>query len=293
MSLGSLYWTQTYGIQSEADFQELVKPYWYPSWLNLGLTSTEGDIAFAWDNPFSLLGDYAQAIVAAHAITGGDQAKTMQTSQSKSNQIQQAQGQPNSILGGSVAGIIVPGVFQGVVHATSGGQDVINVVGLQNSGGTAAGAAAALQTAWKVSAGPLSQLSSLVTLVEFRAMDLSSANGALATIADTTAGSITTTNALSTAGASALVKWNGGTRSASSRGRLYFGPLMEQSINPDGRTLATGSQTNIATAFANFRASLSSSGYPLVVVSRKLSQAFPVSGSTVASIIATQRRRIR
>lgn len=192
-----------------------------------------------------------------------------------------------------MAGLVVPGCFQGVVHATTGGQDVINVVGLQNGSGTAAGAAAALQTAWKVTSGPMSVLSSLYQLIEFKAMDISSLNGALAQVADTGTGAQTGAPSLATAGACALVKWNGGTRSASSRGRMYFGPIREGNINPDGRTLVSADQTAIGTAFNNFRASLSASGYQLVVLSRKLSQAFPVTSSTVESQIATQRRRIR
>lgn len=123
-------------------------------------------------------------------------------------------------------------------------------------------------------------------------MDIGDPNGAIASVPDTTAGAVTT-GSLATNASCALVKWNGATRSKSSRGRLYHGPLTEAMINTDGRTLATATATAIQTAYNNFRDSLNDSGYALVVLSRKLSQAFDVSSSSVESVIATQRRRIR
>lgn len=287
------WWSQTYGIDTFEQFQAIVDQYWGPSWLGYSPTNNQASELQAYQDPFGALGLYAQTIVSAYFISGGDVPKVHAAGDAGNKYIGAAGTATGQIQVGTVAGLVVPGCFQGVIHAQAGGQDVVNVVGLQNGGGTAAGAAAALQTAWKVTAGPLSQLSSLYQLVEFRAMDIGSTNGAIASISDTTLGSITTSNSLATAGACSLVKWNGGTRSASSRGRMYYGPIMEQNINPDGRTLASGSQTNHNTAFNNFRASLSASGYPLVVLSRKLSQAFPVTSSTVESQIATQRRRIR
>ena len=114
----------------------------------------------------------------------------------------------------------------------------------------------------------------------------------IAFIADTATGGITTSSK-STNGACALVKWNGGTRSRSSRGRLYFGPLREAQIAADGRTLEPGNATAITTAFNAFRSSLSSAGFTLCVISPTTSSAFDVSSVSVESIIATQRRRIR
>lgn len=189
--------------------------------------------------------------------------------------------------------LIVADCFQVQIKGKAGTQDVINVVGVENSTGTAAGAAAAVQTAWKVANGPLSRLSAYYALQSFTAVDISSSNGAIAVVNDTSTGGVNSSHAFATAGACALIKWNGGTRSKSSRGRLYFGPIMEQNIDTDGRTVVSGSLTGFNTAFDNFRSSLSSSGYPLVVLSRTLSQAFTVSSSSCEAIIATQRRRIR
>lgn len=192
-----------------------------------------------------------------------------------------------------MAQLIIPGCFQVAIMGKAGGSDVVNVIGVQNGGGNAADAAAAVRTAWKVTAGPLAQLSSLYTLSQFVAVDIGSSNGSIATVSDTTAGGIVSGNSFATAGACALIKWNGGTRSRSARGRMYFGPIMETNINPDGRTLATAFVTAFTTAMTNFRASLSSSGYPLVVLSRTLSESFPVTTNAAESTIATQRRRIR
>lgn len=189
--------------------------------------------------------------------------------------------------------LIIPNVYLCSISATSGGQPVVNVVGLRgSSSGQEVTAAAALKTAWKVASGPLSRLTSSYQLVEFRAMDLSSANGGIAINPDTTLGGITT-GQISTNAAAALVKFNGGTRSRSSRGRLYHGPLVEGQINPDGRTIASSELPLLNTAYTNFRSSLSGSGFTLCVVSRKLSAAYDVTSSTTESVIATQRRRIR
>ena len=169
----------------------------------------------------------------------------------------------------------------------------MHVVGVQNGGGDAAGAGVAVRNAWKSTNGPLSQLSNLYVLSQFVTTDIGSSNGAINVLTDTTAGTQAATNSFATAGACALIKWNGGTRSRSARGRLYYGPIREIDINADGRTLTSAQQGFFNTAFNNFRSSLSGAGYPLVVLSRKLSQSFPVTSSAVETTIATQRRRIR
>ena len=197
-----------------------------------------------------------------------------------------------SIVETSMVQLIIPGTYRVSIEGTSGGQPVTNVVGVQAASGQAQQAAAAVQAAWKGVSGPMTQIGSLYALTGFRAVDLSSANGGIAYIADSTPGG-KATNVKATNAACALVKWNGGTRSRSSRGRLYFGPLTEDQINSDGRTLDATARTNIATVFANFRASLASAGFPLCVISPTTMSAFQVTSSTVESIIATQRRRIR
>jgi hypothetical protein len=193
-----------------------------------------------------------------------------------------------------VAQLVIPGVFLCAIRSLNSGRDVINVVGVRNATGNALAAANAIVAAWRVALGPLAKQSSLVQFSGVHSMDLSSADGAIADVTVTGAvGGIGAGNSLSTAAASALIKWNGGTRSGSSRGRMYFGPLMESNINVDGRTLVSTELTGIATAMTNFRTSLEGAGYPLVVVSRKHATATTVTSSAVETVIATQRRRIR
>jgi hypothetical protein len=187
---------------------------------------------------------------------------------------------------------IIPDAYRVSIEAVSGGQAVTNVVGVTNGAGTALGAAQAVQTAWKVATGPLTLLPGSYALQAFRALDMSDPNGDIAVVSDSTAGGGGAV-AKSTNAACALVKWNGGTRSRSSRGRLYHGPLSEPQIDADGRTLLPAVRTSLETAYTAFRNSLSASGYPLAVLSLTLSQAFPVTSSSVETIIATQRRRIR
>lgn len=196
-------------------------------------------------------------------------------------------------LESNVAALIIPDVFLVAINATSGAQPIVNVVGVKNAGGTAAGAAAAVRTAFKVASGPLAKHAGQYVLSSFKAMDISSANGAIAEVTDSAPGGLGSATGLATNAASALVKWNGGTRSASSRGRLYHGPLMENEINSDGRTLQSGVQIALDTAYEAMLASLNSAGYPLVVVSRKNATATVVNDVSVQGVIATQRRRIR
>jgi hypothetical protein len=229
----------------------------------------------------------AQTIEAYGVLFGG----ARQTASSEADAITRS---VSPLIGGTaMPALIIPGAYQVTISMVSGGHAVENVIGVVNGGGTAAGAAAAVLAAWKVATGPLSRLSSLVAMTGVRAVDISSGSGAIVTVNDTTAGSIGSTNSLATRGACALVQFNGGTRSRSSRGRLYYGPIMESDINVDGATVGGATVANLATAMTAFRNSLNSSGYPLNVLSRKLSQAFPVTSQSIETTIATQRRRIR
>jgi hypothetical protein len=193
----------------------------------------------------------------------------------------------------AMAPIVIPNVYRVSIEAFCGGQEVVNVIGLRGSGsGLELAAAQATQTAWKVASGPITRVNGLYQLSGFRSMDLSSLNGGIAFVPDTQGGTNTATQ-IATNGAAALVKWNGGTRSRSSRGRMYAGPLVEGDINADGRTLSATAVTAWNNAFNAFRTSLSSNGFTLCVISRTLSQAYDVSTSGVEATIATQRRRIR
>lgn len=283
---GPAFWEKTYGIESFDEFFSEIGRY-IPgiTFWGFGLDKTALSES-AYQNPSAGPG-LAAVIIAAAKYSGPTDEKAL-------SRIQATAGTAASVIGGGpMTQLVIPGCFQVAIHGKAGGSDVVNVIGVQNPGGDAAGAAAAVRTAWKVTSGPLNNLSSLYTLDSFVATDIGSSNGQIVTLTDTTAGGQTTGNSFATAGACALIKWNGGTRSRSARGRIYFGPLTESQINADGRTVVGAFQTTINTAFANFRSSLSSSGYPLVVLSRTLSQAFPITSSTCENTIATQRRRIR
>jgi len=155
-----------------------------------------------------------------------------------------------------------------------------------------AAAAAAVKAAWEVASGPLANMSNLISMVNYHAVDIGSTGGTITDLASSATGGLSTAT-LSTRAACALIKWNGSNRSRSTRGRLYFGPIREADIDPDGATVSSAIRTTFSTAFTNFRTSLSSAGYPLVVLSRKTSTATVVTQHAVETLVATQRRRIR
>lgn len=195
------------------------------------------------------------------------------------------------IRGETIMGtLVIPDCFQVSIEGVNGSRPVFNVIGVENSSGTAAGAAAAVKAAWEGS-GFMVMLPTQYAVVEYKAVDISSTTGPVAVLGSTAVGTNATSQ--STAASAALVRWTGSTRSRSGSGRLYFGPLCENLIDGDGRTLNSGVVTQLTTAIAAFRASLNSAGYPLVVLSRKDSAAYPISAAVVESTIATQRRRLR
>lgn len=286
MSVAEWFWKNTYGVTDLADFQARVGPFWPDYLLGPLGPSNATQIQTAWESPLSVPGGMANTLLAAQAVAGWTPPQVLGIGQIGGGYFRtRAQEE-------QMGQLIVADCFQVAINALAGGREVVNVIGVRNSGGTAAGAAAAVQTAWKVASGPLSTLSSYYALTSFDAMDVGSSNGDIVQVLDTTTGGLAA-QSFATAGACALVKWNGGTRSRSSRGRLYFGPIRELDINTDGRTLAAASITTYGTAFTNFRNSLSAAGYPLVILSRKLGTSTTVSSQSVETTIATQRRRIR
>jgi hypothetical protein len=192
-----------------------------------------------------------------------------------------------------MAQIIIANTYRCTVKAVFGGQEVQNTFHFLGSGpGQETACATALQAAWKVASGPLSRFDNKYSLVEFEAIDLSSVNGGIWVIADTTAG---TRTGSSTAGrqTAALITYNGQTRNRSSRGRTYLGPVYEPDLAADGATLESASVTAIGTAMTNFRTTMTTAGFAQQVLSRVLVQNFPVTFQRVEPTIATQRRRLR
>jgi hypothetical protein len=74
---------------------------------------------------------------------------------------------------------------------------------------------------------------------------------------------------------------------------MYFGPLLEEDINQDGRTLTGNWITNLNTAFGQFMADLEDASCQWVTLSRVGKIATPVVNPTAQGTIATQRRRLR
>lgn len=190
-----------------------------------------------------------------------------------------------------MATLVIPGAYQVSILGESGGQSVTNVIGVSGIGGQAENIANAVATAYKVANGPLARQHVSYSLLGIRCVDLSSPTGQVAEVTATGAGSVSAAKA--TNGSCAVVKMKGNTRSRSTSGRLYHGPLSEASIDPDGRTLLASFGLQVAQAYLAFHASLISDGYDWVVLSRKLSIFTRVSSISTDGLIGTQRRRIR
>lgn len=186
--------------------------------------------------------------------------------------------------------LVIPDTFLVAIKGQSGGQDIVNVIGVKGPSDTAISMATSVLGAWKTAGGPLSKLTTAYQMIEVRAMDLSSTSGDVYAVADTTAGTLSPP--IATNAACALVTYGSGTRAKSERGRMYFGPLRESDINSDGRTLT--SPGVFTTAFQAFRTALEASlSRKWVVISRKNSSTTEIASINTQSVIATQRRRIR
>lgn len=200
---------------------------------------------------------------------------------------------PVNTPGALMAQIIVPNVYRLSARATVGTQDVVNVLHFLGAG---PGLEEDLVDDFKTNFFGISLPAGLIgnTSVIWRdvtAVDLSSIDGGI--YLDSTPFAVTTSAQLATAGAAALVQWNGGTRNRNARGRTYYGPLRESHIDTDGRTLAAATKTAFEAAWETFRAAMVTAGWTLGVLSRQTSTFYPVTRMTIAPIIATQRRRIR
>lgn len=187
--------------------------------------------------------------------------------------------------------LVVPDTYLVSINATSGGQNITNVVGIRKAFSGADLVAAAVETAWIQTGGPIKLMNNGYQMKDVSAMFLGQADGEVVTKVSTAVGASTGTK--STNAACALVSYGGGSRSRTSKGRLYFGPIGESDINTDGRTLAASSITAMTAAFNAFKNSLTTGGFEWVVVSRKLQTAATIQAISVQAVIATQRRRIR
>lgn len=281
------YWETLFGITTFEQFQaatngalDLGLPH--VSWIDTPIQKT------AYYSPLSAVGAYLTAALTAegfHEDSPSGPATVVVNSLDTLLQHQYAEET-------AMTALVIPDCFQVSIQMVAGAHLVENVIGVQNSAGSSAGAAAAVKTAWEVASGPMQNMSNLIAVTNYHAVDIRSSTGTITDLASTAVGGLSTAT-LSTRAACALIKWNGSNRSRSTRGRLYFGPIREADIDPDGATVSASIRTSMSTAFTNFRNSLSTSGYPLVVLSRKTSTATPVTQHAVETLLATQRRRIR
>jgi len=188
--------------------------------------------------------------------------------------------------------LVIPGAAQVAIKMSCSGQDVVNVIGLGLAGNVSAEEVGNIvKTAWEANLGPLAYKPSVTKMVSYKVVKLD-VGGSVAEIASAKAGGGTSTS-LSTMASSALIVLGGGSRDRSTRGRLYHGPLAENAIDPDGRTILTSYRADLETCYKKFRADIAATGHSWSVLSRKNSRAYPIDIVSCASIIATQRRRLR
>lgn len=283
-------------------FQDAVRPY-VPAEVGYGNLTLNQDqlLALAWLNPASAAGIAARALYQNGNVQGQNQSAGQGLCNALLEQLarggEYALATPSAgsdlTVGVGVAPIVVPNCYAATVKAVFGGKPILNTFHLLGAGaGAEVAACTALQTAWKIASGPLSRFDSKYALVEFEAVDLSSTSGGIWVITDSTTG---TRASAACAGrqTTALITYNGQTRNRSQRGRTYLGPLYESDIDVDGGNLIVANQTAINTAMTNFRNSLTASGFPMVVLSRKLLTTYAITLQRTELLIATQRRRLR
>lgn len=191
-----------------------------------------------------------------------------------------------------MATLIVPGAALVSIKGVCSGQEIMNVIGIQNTTGAAGlTVLTAIKAAWEKAAGPLSFRPTAFTMTSYDYVDLSTVNGQTATLGSTKAGG--EASAISTVASAGLIQLQSATRNRTKRGRLYHGPLTEGQINADGRTLATAALNNFTAAYNQFRIDMETASSAWVVISRKTSTYSPIASIGVSGIVATQRRRLR
>lgn len=190
-----------------------------------------------------------------------------------------------------MATLIIPGAVMVSLHYSVSGQELVNVIGLTGEILPPDTAANRVHDAWTKLGGPMTRMSSAATLTKVKATSLNTADGAVFERSASAVGGQSGT--LASLATCAVIRVGAGTRSRSGKGRVYFGPLPASVMQGDGRQIIAAQATSLQTAFTQFRDELAAAGTPWVVLSRKLSSATPVESISVASVIGTQRRRLR
>jgi hypothetical protein len=191
--------------------------------------------------------------------------------------------------------LVIPGAYMVTIGHTCFGRDIDNVIGITGNGaGTqdAEEVASVVGNAWQRSGGPLSKTTAFSRLTKVHVVDIGSETGPVVEHTYSADGGYPG-GQIATMAACALISWHGGTRSRRGNGRMYFGPLLEENVNQDGRTLTTNWVTNLNSAFAQFKADIEAAELTWVTLSRVGKIATPVVNPTAQGTIATQRRRLR
>lgn len=188
--------------------------------------------------------------------------------------------------------LVIPNCFQVSIQMIHSTRPVDNVIGIKSAGVTSVDAIGnAVKAAWEATGGPMKMHHSGTAMVGYKVVDLGSTTGAVTTIASAAVGGVTGTVAVLSG--AALISYGGGTRSRSARGRMYHGPLTTNQVASDGRSLASGVQASMLSAYTQFDAAITAAGFEWVVLSRKYSHDNAISTFAVSPLVATQRRRMR
>lgn len=188
--------------------------------------------------------------------------------------------------------LIVPDVVQVTIEMTCSGRKVMNVLGFDNTGDTPMPTLLALvKSSWEQANGPLSKHANNTHMVGYHGVDLSSVDGAVGYVGSAAGGGHS--DFISTMASCAIIKLSSGTRGRSKQGRVFHGPLTENQIASDGRSLESGALGDLTAAYEVFRASMDIGGNPWTVISRVHFNHSNIVATACEGTIATQRRRLR
>jgi len=190
-----------------------------------------------------------------------------------------------------MAAIVVPGAYMVSINAESGGQTVSNVIGVRGISNQAAQIAVAVSVAWNRAGGPREYHPTAYTMRNVTVMDLATETGQVVVWPSTGTGGAP--GSLATNASCALVSYSSGSRSRSTRGRLYHGPLTESQMDVNGRHITVQFNGQLNTAYRQFKADLETAGYSWIVISRKNQTFVEIGEPTAQSLSGTQRRRLR
>lgn len=192
-----------------------------------------------------------------------------------------------------MATLVIPFHSQVGVEMVVSGQTVMNVLGFREPilGADPAAVLAAVKTAWEAADGPLKIKSNVVSMVGYHYTNLNNADGATAYLGSGAVGG--RAGNMGIISGCGVVKLSGASRNRTKNGRLFHGPIMEDDINSDGRTITSAELDRIQAAYTSFRVTMAAADFHWAVLSRKASIGTDIVASSASPIVGTQRRRLR